>query len=286
MNGHARYASTRYNRTLILASNDTFRSRNIASFFKGITNHIFEKFQNIQQTSKMKFISALFFAAAAVAPVAADTGKTEPMSIIDLAAADGKYGTLLSAVTNTPGVLDAVVASFPVTIFGPTDDAFAAIADVVASLDEATLASVLAGHVVEGVFTAQMVIDAGCVELMTLAGNQVRVMATDAGVMVNDSTVIQADIIGEGGIIHGIDTVILPGTFMPCPVEEDVSMSSKKSGGKAGSKKSGKAGSKKAGEMSGKAGSKKAGEMSGKAGSKKAGEMSGKAGKGTKRMRA
>ncbi|CAJ1966318.1 unnamed protein product, partial [Cylindrotheca closterium] len=50
----------------------------------------------------MKFISALFFAAAAIAPVTADTGKEEPAaSIIDLAAADGKYGTLLSAVTNT-----------------------------------------------------------------------------------------------------------------------------------------------------------------------------------------
>ena len=63
----------------------------------------------------MKFLSALLFAAAAVAPVAADTGKTEPMSIIDLAAADGKYGTLLSAVTNTPGVLDAITSSFPVS---------------------------------------------------------------------------------------------------------------------------------------------------------------------------
>jgi len=170
----------------------------------------------------MKFISALFFAAAAIAPVAADTGKEEPMSIIDLAVADGKYGTLLSAVTNTPGVLDAVVASFPVTIFGPTDDAFAAIADTVATLDEATLASVLAGHVVEGVFTAQMVIDAGCVELMTLAGNMVKVMYMDGMVMVNDATVIQPDIIGEGGVIHGIDTVILPGTFTPCPAPEPV----------------------------------------------------------------
>lgn len=63
----------------------------------------------------MKFISAFFIAAAAIAPVTADTGKVEPKSIIDLAAADGKYGTLLSAVTNTPGVLDAVVANFPVS---------------------------------------------------------------------------------------------------------------------------------------------------------------------------
>ena len=63
----------------------------------------------------MKFLSAIFLAAIAIAPIAADTGKTEPMSIIDLAAADGKYGTLLSAVTNTPGVLDAVVEAFPVS---------------------------------------------------------------------------------------------------------------------------------------------------------------------------
>jgi hypothetical protein len=64
----------------------------------------------------MKFLSALFFAAAAIAPVTADTGKEEPApSIIDLAADDGKYGTLLSAVTNTPGVLDAITSNFPVS---------------------------------------------------------------------------------------------------------------------------------------------------------------------------
>merc|ERR1712008_421512 len=137
--------------------------------------------------------------------------------------------------------------------------------------------------------------DAGCVELETLAGNQVRVMATDAGVMVNDSTVIQADIIGEGGVIHGIDTVILPGSFVPCPVPvqpvpvEPVpgsmsasSMSaSKKSGGKGG-----KAGAKKTGSMAGKAGAKKSGSMAGKAGAKKPGSMAGKSGAGGKRTRA
>jgi len=232
----------------------------------------------------MKFLSALFVAVAATAPVAADTGKEEPMSIIDLADADGKYGTLLSAVANTPGVLEAITSNFPVTIFGPIDDAFAAIADTVATLDEATLATVLAGHVVAGVFTAQMVIDAGCVELETLAGSPVKVMATAGGVMVNDATVIQPDIIGTGGIIHGIDTVILPGTFSPCPAPTATASSkgSKKSGkGGKGSKKmsSGKAGSK-GSKKSGKAGS-KGSKKSGKAGSKGSKKLSsGKAGKG------
>ena len=82
----------------------------------------------------------------------------------------------------------------------------------------------LASHVVKGVYTARNVIDAGCVELVTLSGANVRVMYKDGKVMVNESTVIQPDIIGEGGIIHGIDKVILPGTYHACP-----SMSSKKS---------------------------------------------------------
>ena len=56
----------------------------------------------------MKFLATLSFLAAAVTPVASQ-------SIIDLATADGKYTTLLSAVTNTPGVLDAVVDNFPVS---------------------------------------------------------------------------------------------------------------------------------------------------------------------------
>ena len=62
-------------------------------------------------TTKMKlFASLCVLATASITPVTAQ-------SIIELAAADGKYGTLLSAVTNTPGVLDAVVEAFPVSKF-------------------------------------------------------------------------------------------------------------------------------------------------------------------------
>jgi hypothetical protein len=120
-------------------------------------------------------------------------------------------------------------------IFGPTDDAFGDIADAVAGLSTDELAAVLAGHVVPGVFTAADVVAAGCVELETLAGTPIRVMFDGMSVMVNESTVIQPDIIGDGGVIHGIDTVILPGTFHPCP-----SMSSSKSSKKSSSSKSAK----------------------------------------------
>jgi hypothetical protein len=113
-------------------------------------------------------------------------------------------------------------------IFGPTDDAFGDIADAVAGLSTDELAAVLAGHVVPGVFTAADVVAAGCVELETLAGTPIRVMFDGMSVMVNESTVIQPDIIGDGGVIHGIDTVILPGTFHPCPTMKSTKKSSKK----------------------------------------------------------
>ncbi|CAJ1935249.1 unnamed protein product [Cylindrotheca closterium] len=177
----------------------------------------------------MKFLATLSLLAATVTPVASQ-------SIIDLAAADGKYGTLLNAVTNTPGVLDTITANFPVTIFGPTDTAFGDISEVVAGLDESALATVLASHVVAGVVTAEDVIDAGCVELRSLSGAQLRVAFENGRVTVNESNVIQADITGEGGVIHGINKVILPGTFTACG---DLAKGSKKGGvGSKGSKKS------------------------------------------------
>jgi hypothetical protein len=123
-------------------------------------------------------------------------------------------------------------------IFGPTDDAFGDIADAVAGLSTDELAAVLAGHVVPGVFTAADVVAAGCVELETLAGTPIRVMFDGMSVMVNESTVIQPDIIGDGGVIHGIDTVILPGTFHPCRTMTSSETSSESSTSSKSSKKS------------------------------------------------
>jgi uncharacterized surface protein with fasciclin (FAS1) repeats len=108
-------------------------------------------------------------------------------------------------------------------------------------LSTAELAAVLAGHVVAGVFTAADVVAAGCVELETLAGTMIRVMFDGMSVMVNESTVIQENIIGAGGIIHGIDKVILPGTFQKCPSmtsSQMFSLSSLSSKGSKSSKKS------------------------------------------------
>jgi uncharacterized surface protein with fasciclin (FAS1) repeats len=124
----------------------------------------------------------------------------------------------------------------PTAVFGPNDAAFAALGDSFAQLaaNETALFGVLAGHVVQGVYTAADVMAAGCVELDTLAGTKLKVMYDEvhddhdgralAGhtgamgmVMVNDAHVVDADFTGFDGIFHGIDAVILPGTFTPCP---------------------------------------------------------------------
>merc|ERR1712176_903195 len=143
-----------------------------------------------------------------------------PVNFIDAAAATGDYDTLLGLVTNTAGVMDAITDNVPVTVLGPNDDAFAAIQSTLDGLSEEEVFSTLAGHVVAGEFRAQAVIDAGCVDLETLAGTMLKVTYSEAdGVTVNDvATVVQADLGYEDtiGVLHGVNAVILDG-FTPCP---------------------------------------------------------------------
>merc|ERR1712176_737034 len=148
----------------------------------------------------------------------------EKASFIDAAAATGNYDPLLDLVTTTPGVLDAITENVPVTVFGPNDDAFAAIADTLADLTEEQVANTLAGHVVAGEYRAADVVAAGCVELPTLNPEmklKVSYNEADGKVMVNDvATVVEADLGGDStGVLHGVDTVITDG-FTPCPTSE------------------------------------------------------------------
>eukprot|EP00980_Cylindrotheca_fusiformis_P014512 scaffold3886_cov78-Cylindrotheca_fusiformis.AAC.1 len=165
-----------------------------------------------------------------------DTFTPCPVSIFELAAAAGKYGTLLTAVVNTEGVVAAIEANEPVTVFGPTDDAFAALGSEFTDLaaNEAELLKVLSGHVVSGTYNSSAVMAEGCVELETLAGNMIKIEydenhnhnmrrgldeedGHDGMFMVNGIHVVEPDIVAPDGVFHGIDGVILPESFTPCP---------------------------------------------------------------------
>ena len=129
-------------------------------------------------------------------------------SIVDIAAGNPSFSPLAAAV-QAAGLVDALSGDGPLTVFAPTDEAFAALpAGTVEALlnDIPKLTEILTYHVVSG-NAHSSTLTAGSVD--TLNGAPVEI-STDNGVMVNDATVVAADILANNGIIHVIDKVILP----------------------------------------------------------------------------
>jgi uncharacterized surface protein with fasciclin (FAS1) repeats len=130
-------------------------------------------------------------------------------NIVDTAKAAGSFNTLLSALnaTDLTGVLEG---EGPFTVFAPTDEAFAKIpkADLDALLaDKEKLTAVLTYHVVPGKVTAADV--AKLDSATTVQGGSITIDSSD-GVKVNGATVVKADVMASNGVIHVIDTVIMP----------------------------------------------------------------------------
>lgn len=136
----------------------------------------------------------------------------ERSSIPEVAAAAGKFGTLLAAVTEAE-LADTLAGDGPFTVFAPTDEAFASLPDgTVESLlkpeNRKRLVSILTYHVLPGrVYARDAVkVDAAA----TLQGRSVKISFGGAGIQINDATVIEADVKASNGVIHVIDTVLLP----------------------------------------------------------------------------
>jgi uncharacterized surface protein with fasciclin (FAS1) repeats len=142
------------------------------------------------------------------------TGKTSTApaaksDIVDTAVAAGQFNTLAKALT-AAGLVDTLKGPGPFTVFAPTDAAFAKIpADQLNALlaDKAALTKVLTYHVVGGKVMAADV-KSGAVK--TVQGQALNVVASPAGVTVNNAKVIKTDIAATNGVIHVIDTVVLP----------------------------------------------------------------------------
>jgi len=157
------------------------------------------------------------FAISACAPQATPAAPTaEPMpqvlDIVDTAVADGRFTTLVTAV-QAAGLVDALKGAGPYTVFAPTDDAFAKLpAGTVESLLEAgnleQLKSILLYHVVEGKVMAADV--TGLTAAPTLAGKDLSIKMDMGSVYINDAKVIITDIETSNGVIHVIDSVLLP----------------------------------------------------------------------------
>ncbi len=146
------------------------------------------------------------FVAAAIATLAM---AAHAKDIVDTAVAAGDFKTLVTAV-KAAGLVDTLKGKGPFTVFAPTDAAFAKIpkADLDALLkDKAKLTKVLTYHVVPG---AVMAADVKPGEVKTVEGGSLTITAHNGTVMVNDAKVIKTDIKADNGVIHVIDTVLMP----------------------------------------------------------------------------
>lgn len=132
-------------------------------------------------------------------------------TIVDVAVANGSFKTLTAAL-NAAGLVETLKGNGPFTVFAPTDAAFAKLpAGTVEMLlkpeNKATLVRVLTYHVVSGNVLST---DLKSGQVNTLQGSPVNVMVSRNGVMVNQSTVKTADVKASNGVIHVIDTVLMP----------------------------------------------------------------------------
>ena len=128
--------------------------------------------------------------------------------IVETAVAAGNFKTLATALT-AAGLVDTLKGKGPFTVFAPTDAAFAKIpkADLDALLkDKAKLTSVLTYHVVAG---KVMAADVKAGKVKTVQGSELTV-STTGGVMVDKAKVTTTDIVANNGVIHVIDSVIMP----------------------------------------------------------------------------
>jgi uncharacterized surface protein with fasciclin (FAS1) repeats len=135
-----------------------------------------------------------------------------PRDIVDIAAAAGSFKTLVAAV-QAAGLVETLKGDGPFTVFAPTDEAFAKLpAGTTESLlqpeNKSKLQAILTYHVVPGKVMAADVVKVKSAK--TVQGQSLAVKAEGGAVMVDSAKVIQTDIVGSNGVIHVIDSVVLP----------------------------------------------------------------------------
>ncbi|MBD1869753.1 fasciclin domain-containing protein [Cyanobacteria bacterium FACHB-471] len=139
------------------------------------------------------------------------TAAAEAGTIVDVATANGSFGTLIAALTAAE--LDQVLqGEGPFTVFAPTDEAFAALPEgtveqLLLPENRDLLVQILSYHVVPGELTSSELTSG---EVQTVANEPVTVEVSADGVTVNEVTVVQPDVTASNGVIHVVDQVILP----------------------------------------------------------------------------
>ena len=132
--------------------------------------------------------------------------------LVETAVKGGKFKTLVTAV-EAAGLVETLKGKGPFTVFAPTDEAFAKIdsatlADLLKPENKDKLAAILTYHVVSGKVRSSYI--KGDMEAPTVNGKSLSIKLMGGKVMINDATVVVPDVNADNGVIHIIDTVLLP----------------------------------------------------------------------------
>lgn len=165
---------------------------------------------------KIGWVAALMAGLLIPGPVLAQ-GYGSERTIVDVAVEAGSFETLVRAV-QAAGLVDVLSSAGPFTVFAPTDAAFAKLpAGTLEALlaDREALRAVLTYHVIAGRVMAADVLSARQLRPETVQGEMLNVRVMNGRVMVDGATVVQADVEASNGVIHVIDTVVLPPSLRP-----------------------------------------------------------------------
>jgi uncharacterized surface protein with fasciclin (FAS1) repeats len=135
-------------------------------------------------------------------------------TVVEIAAGNKDFSTLVAAV-KAAGLVETLSGKGPFTVFAPTNEAFAklpkgTVEELLKPENKAKLTSILTYHVVAGKVMAADAIKLDGKNAKTVNGQEIAIKVMDGKVKINDATVTAADIVGSNGVIHVIDTVLLP----------------------------------------------------------------------------
>ena len=144
-----------------------------------------------------------------------DAATDEPGTIVDVAVESGEFPTLVAAL-QAADLVDTLNSDGPFTVLAPTEEAFSAALDALGLTAEELLAdtelltAVLTYHVIPGEVLAETVVTLDGESVATVNGAEITITVAGDTVMVNDANVVATDIDASNGVIHVIDTVLLP----------------------------------------------------------------------------
>lgn len=184
---------------------------------------------NVKKLMMSTVLGAMLFSTALISanntnPIVPGEEGDSKSTIVGVAAANENFTTLVAAV-KAADLVETLSSEGPFTVFAPTNDAFAKLPDgtvetLLKAENKGTLTSILTYHVVAGKFKASDVLDAikknnGSFKITTVNGETLKASLKDGKVMLKDSkgnwsTIILTDVEASNGVIHAIDTVVMP----------------------------------------------------------------------------